>query len=91
MTVHEKVVAKLRGAVPARRADAAAMKLLSLMRKLPKHRGRKINVSGRVDAYLYGGAKTKWEWTFHRSYFAILHTSTPASIPMTHTMTEPRN
>ncbi len=59
ITVHEKVVAELRGAVPARQDGAAATKLLSLMRKLPKPRGRKTNVSGHVNDYLYGPAKPK--------------------------------
>jgi antitoxin (DNA-binding transcriptional repressor) of toxin-antitoxin stability system len=59
ITVHEKVVAELRGTVPARQAGAAAMKLLSLMRKLPKHHGRKTNVSSHVNDYLYGPIKTK--------------------------------
>jgi len=59
ITVHEKVVAELRGTVPARQAGAAATKLLSLMRKLPKHRGRKLNVSAQVNDYLYGPTKTK--------------------------------
>jgi len=59
ITVHEKVVAELRGTVPTRQAGTAATKLLSLMRKLPKHRGRKTNVSGHISNYLYGPTKTK--------------------------------
>jgi antitoxin (DNA-binding transcriptional repressor) of toxin-antitoxin stability system len=59
ITVHEKVVAELRGTVPPRQACAAATKLLSLMRKLPKHHGRKTNVSSHVNDYLYGPIKTK--------------------------------
>jgi antitoxin (DNA-binding transcriptional repressor) of toxin-antitoxin stability system len=59
ITVHEKVVAELRGTVPARQSGAAAMKLLSLMRNLPKHRGRKTNASGHVNNYPYGLTRTK--------------------------------
>lgn len=59
ITVHDEVVAELRGAMPAPQAGAGATKLLSLMRKLPKHRSKKTNVSGRVNDYLYGSRKTK--------------------------------
>lgn len=59
ITVHEKIVAELRGTLPERQADGAAMKLLSLMGKLPKPRGRKANVSSRVNDYLYGPVKSK--------------------------------
>jgi antitoxin (DNA-binding transcriptional repressor) of toxin-antitoxin stability system len=59
ITVHEKVVAELRGTARERQAGAAATKLLSIMRKLPKHRGQKNNISGHVNSYLYGPARTK--------------------------------
>ena len=59
ITVGEKVVAELRGTTAGSQASVAAKKLLSLMRKMPKHRGRKTNVSGRVNTYLYGPARTQ--------------------------------
>jgi antitoxin (DNA-binding transcriptional repressor) of toxin-antitoxin stability system len=59
ITVRDEVVAELRPALPEPAPGAAAQKLLRLMRKLPKRRGAKTNVSGRVKDYLYGfpGAK----------------------------------
>jgi antitoxin (DNA-binding transcriptional repressor) of toxin-antitoxin stability system len=59
ITVHDEVVAELRGTMPAPQPGAAASKLLLLMHKLPKHRGRRTNVSDRVKQYLYGTAGTK--------------------------------
>ncbi|MDP2602031.1 MAG: hypothetical protein Q8S00_05500 [Deltaproteobacteria bacterium] len=59
ITVHDEVVAELRGTMPSPEPGAAASKLLSLMRKLPKHRGRRTNVSNRINDYLYGTAGTK--------------------------------
>ena len=59
ITVGEKVVAELRGSAAAPQGGVAATKLLSLMRKLPKHRGRKSNISGHVNDYLYGPTRTK--------------------------------
>lgn len=59
ITVHNEVVAELRGALPEPEPGAAARKLLELMRKLPKHRGRKTTVSSRVKEYLYGPASKR--------------------------------
>jgi antitoxin (DNA-binding transcriptional repressor) of toxin-antitoxin stability system len=57
ITVRGKVVAELRAARPALEPEpgAAARALLEIMRKLPKHRGRRRNISGHVKEYLYGG------------------------------------
>lgn len=55
ITVHDEVVAELRAALPEPEPGAAAKNLLELMRKLPKHRGPKTNVSSHVKTYLYGG------------------------------------
>ena len=54
ITLHDEVVAELRAAQPEPEPGAAAKKLLELMEKLPKHRGRKIRVSSRVKDHLYG-------------------------------------
>lgn len=59
ITVGAKVVAELRGSATAPRGGVAAMKLLSLMRKLPRSRWRKTDVSGRVNDYLYGPTRTR--------------------------------
>ena len=56
ITVRDEVVAELRAALPEPEPGAAAKKLLALMRHLPKHRGRKTNVSAHVNEYLYGSA-----------------------------------
>jgi len=54
ITVHDEVVAELRAALPEPEPGAAAKKLLELMEKLPKHRGRKTTISSRVKEHLYG-------------------------------------
>jgi antitoxin (DNA-binding transcriptional repressor) of toxin-antitoxin stability system len=54
ITVRDEVVAELRAPLPEPEPGAAAKKLVELMRKLPKHRGRKTDVSTRVKDYLYG-------------------------------------
>jgi len=54
ITVHDEVVAELRAAQPEPAPGAAARKLLELMAKLPRHRGRKTRVSARATAHLYG-------------------------------------
>lgn len=59
ITVGDKVVAELRASTPAPQAGVAAANLLSLMRTLPKRRGRKRDISGRINDYLYGSARTK--------------------------------
>lgn len=59
ITVRDEVVAELRPALPQPEPGPAAKKLLNLMRKLPKRRGAKTNVSGRVKEHLYGAAGAK--------------------------------
>jgi antitoxin (DNA-binding transcriptional repressor) of toxin-antitoxin stability system len=60
ITVHDEVVAELRGTSPEPEPGAAAKKLFRAMRKLPKYRGRKTKVSEHVKKYLYGsGAKSR--------------------------------
>lgn len=59
ITVRNEVVAELRPPLPQPEPGAAAKKLLKLMRKLPKRRGAKTNVSGRFKDYLYGSAASK--------------------------------
>lgn len=54
--VRDEVVAELRAALPEPEPGAAAKTLLELMRKLPKHRGRKADISSRVKEHLYGRA-----------------------------------
>ncbi len=56
ITVREEVVAELRAPLPEPEPGAAAKKLVALMRKLPKHRGRKTDVSAHVKEHLYGSA-----------------------------------
>ena len=60
ITVRDEVVAELRAALPEPAPGAAAKKLAALMRRLPKHRGRKTDVSAHVKEHLYGaGAKSR--------------------------------
>ena len=54
ITLHDEVVAELRAAQPEPAPGAAAQKLLALMEKLPKHRGRKTHISSHVKEHLYG-------------------------------------
>ena len=54
ITVHDEVVAELRQAQAEPEPGAAAKKLLELMTKLPKHRGRKRAISSNVKKHLYG-------------------------------------
>jgi len=56
IAVRDEVVAELRPAQSRPESGAAAKKLLGLMRKLPKGRGAKTNISGHVKDYLYGSA-----------------------------------
>ena len=53
ITLHNEVVAELRAAHPEPEPGAAAKKLLELMAKLPKHRGRKTTVSSHIKEHLY--------------------------------------
>ena len=56
----DEIVAELRAALPEPEPGAAAKKLVELMRRLPKHQGRKTNVSTHVKEHLYGsGAKSR--------------------------------
>jgi antitoxin (DNA-binding transcriptional repressor) of toxin-antitoxin stability system len=59
ITVREEVVAELRPALPEPEPGLAAKKLLGLMRKMPKRRSRKVNVSGHVKDHLYGPASNR--------------------------------
>lgn len=54
ITVHDEVVAELRAVQPEPAPGAAATRLLGLMAKLPKRRGRKVPISARVKSHLYG-------------------------------------
>lgn len=54
ITVRDEVVAELRAVLPEPEPGAAARKLLELMRKLPKHRGRRTDISAHVKEHLYG-------------------------------------
>ena len=56
---YPEVVAELRPALPEPEPGAAAKKLLAIMRKLPKRRGQKTNVSGHFKDYLYSSAASK--------------------------------
>jgi antitoxin (DNA-binding transcriptional repressor) of toxin-antitoxin stability system len=58
ITVRDEVVAELRAALPEPEPGAEAKKLVALMRRLPKRRGRKTDIAARVKNNLYGsGAK----------------------------------
>ena len=60
ITVRDEVVAELRAALPEPEPGAAAKKLVALMRRLPKRRGRKTDISTRIKENLYGsGAKSR--------------------------------
>ncbi len=54
ITVRDEVVAELRAAQSEPEPGAAARKLLELMAKLPRHRGRETRVSSSVKEHLYG-------------------------------------
>jgi antitoxin (DNA-binding transcriptional repressor) of toxin-antitoxin stability system len=56
ITVRNEVVAELRAPLPEPEPGAAAKKLVALMRRLPKHRGRKTDISAHVKEHLYGSA-----------------------------------
>lgn len=58
ITVRDEVVAELRPAMPEPEPGAAVKKLVQLMRRLPKHRGRKMNVSEHINEHLYGSSET---------------------------------
>ena len=54
ITVRDEVVAELRAPLAEAEPGAAAKKLVELMRRLPRHRGRKTDVSAHVKEHLYG-------------------------------------
>ena len=54
ITVRDEIVAELRAPLPEPEPGAAARKLLEVMKKLPKPRKQKTNVSSRVKEHLYG-------------------------------------
>jgi antitoxin (DNA-binding transcriptional repressor) of toxin-antitoxin stability system len=54
ITVHDEVVAELRAVQPEPEPGAAAKTLHQFMKRLPKPRGRKTQVSSHVKAHLYG-------------------------------------
>ena len=53
ITLHDEIVAELRAAQPEPEPGAAARRLLVLMAKLPKRRGRKTTVSSHIKEHLY--------------------------------------
>jgi antitoxin (DNA-binding transcriptional repressor) of toxin-antitoxin stability system len=57
ITVREEIVAELRAALPEPEPGAAAKKLVAMMRRLPKHRGKKTDVSTHIKEHLYGSAE----------------------------------
>jgi len=57
ITVHDEVVAELRAAQPEPQPGVAARKLMTVMKDLPRHRGKKTSVSTNVKAHLYGGRR----------------------------------
>lgn len=54
VTVRDELVAEIRAALAEPAPGAAGRALLELMRKLPRRRGPKTNVSGHVKDHLYG-------------------------------------
>src|SRR5437870_969721 len=56
ITVHDEVVAELRGTLPEPDPGAAAKKLVEVMRKLPRRPGHKTNISAHVKDHLYVSA-----------------------------------
>lgn len=54
ITVHNEVVAELRSAKPEPEPGAAARALVEIIRRLPRHRGKKTDVSSHVKDHHYG-------------------------------------
>ncbi|MGH7266237.1 MAG: hypothetical protein ACREMB_15530 [Candidatus Rokuibacteriota bacterium] len=54
ITVRDEVVAELRAPLPEPEPGAAARKLKELIERLPRARGRRMDVSRRVKEHLYG-------------------------------------
>ncbi|MGH7774174.1 MAG: hypothetical protein ACREQA_18270 [Candidatus Binatia bacterium] len=59
ITVRDEIVAELRAPLPEPEPGAAARKLLEIMKKLPKPRKRKTDVSSKVKEYLYGNRRAR--------------------------------
>lgn len=53
ITVRDEVVAELRAALPEPEPGATGRALLEALRKLPKRRGRRIDVAARAEEHLY--------------------------------------
>jgi len=53
ITVRDEVVAELRATLPEPEPGAAAKKLVQLMRRVPKHRGRITKVSEHIKEHIY--------------------------------------
>ena len=53
ITVRDEVVAELRATLPEPEPGAAVKKLVQLMRRLPRHRGRKTNTSEHIKEHLH--------------------------------------
>lgn len=53
ITLHDEIVAELCASQPEPAPGAAANKLLEMIKRLPKPRGRKTDVSRRIKAHLY--------------------------------------
>jgi len=60
--VRDEVVAELRAALPEPEPGVAAKKLVELMRRLPRHRGRKTDISTHVKEHLYGSGAKSRQW-----------------------------
>jgi antitoxin (DNA-binding transcriptional repressor) of toxin-antitoxin stability system len=54
IAVRDEVVAELRAALPEPEPGATGRALLAAIRKLPRRRGRRGDVSGHVDQHLHG-------------------------------------
>ena len=54
ITVHNEVVTEICAVQPETEPGAAARRLLRLMKKQPKPRGRKTAIASRVKSHLYG-------------------------------------
>ncbi len=58
ITVRDEIVAELRAPLPEPEPGAAARQLLKIMRKLPKSRRKKTDVSSNVKKHLYVSRRT---------------------------------
>ena len=87
ITVRDEVVAELRAALPEPEPGAAARALLELVRKLPRRRGSRGNISGHVKEYLYGSRGLRGRVVVGGGYSAIRRISTPVPTSPTCTTT----